>query len=95
MKKDILRLAGVINENEDQDGLYNQHLRYAETTGMYQAMTRMVKNKLEIHRKHLENPEWTREEDGRIMLDHLEKAVREALAEMERTEKMIKELWAS
>jgi hypothetical protein len=92
MNKDILRLAGVINENEGQDGLYKQHLRYAETTGMYQAMAGIVRRKLEIHLKQLENPEWTREEDSRIMLDHLEKAVREALAEMDRTERKIKEL---
>jgi len=92
MNKDILRLAGVINENEGQYGLYKQDLRYAETTGMYQAMAGIVRRKLEIHLKQLENPEWTREEDSRIMLDHLEKAVREALAEMDRIERKIKEL---
>jgi hypothetical protein len=104
MDKDILRLAGVLNENDyyspspelkaAREKYEQQHNRFAQTTGMYQAMAGIVRRKLETAVGQLESPEWTREEDGRLMLEHLEKAVREALEEMNRIEKRIEELGA-
>jgi hypothetical protein len=86
MNKDILRLAGVLEENS---GYLD---RLPKIAGTYEALTIIVRNKLKSHLEQLDKMGWTREEDSRIMLDHLEKAVREALAEMERIEKKIKEL---
>jgi hypothetical protein len=86
MNKDILRLAGVINENE---GYFN---RLPKIAGTYEALTIIVRNKLESYLEQLDKPGWTREENSKTMLDLLEKGVREALAEMERTERKIKEL---
>lgn len=88
MNEDILRLAGIINE----DGLRGLEMtanKYAMSSGMYQAMAGIVKNKLEFALRQLENPEWNREDDSRIMLDHLEKAAREAVAEIDRIQKKI------
>lgn len=87
MNKDILKLAGVLNEFDAQ---YQN--KYAETTGMYQAMTKIIKNKLEIALNQLSNPEWTREEDSKFMLEHLEKVAREALSEIDRIEKSIEKI---
>lgn len=85
MNNDILRLAGIINEN----GLEMAANKYATSSGMYSAMAGIVKSKLEVALRQLEYPDWNREDDSRIMLDHLEKSVREAIEQIDRIQRKI------
>lgn len=97
MKKndDMLRLAGLLNENEFGelptygDGIEGMNQRNAFHKGVYIDMTRTVKGILELALKSLDNPEWNREEDSPQMLAHLEGEIKKAIEKMERSQRLI------
>ena len=88
MNKHALYLAGLLNEEEFDrmadvpkygDDAAGRAQGYAYNLGVLQGTTKVVKSILESALRQLESPEWSREDDGGLMLEHLEKAVREAL----------------
>lgn len=96
MNKHILYLAGLLNEGDFDrtadmpnygGGTFGMMQRYAYNLGVLKSTTKMVKDILEPAMRQLENPEWNREEDSSLMLEHLEKAVREALEKIESSQK--------
>lgn len=96
MNKNILYLAGLLNENEFDrtvdlpqygNDLAGMAQRYAFNFGALKSTTILVNRILETAIRQLDNPEWNREEDATIMLKHLEEAVRKALKEIETSQK--------
>jgi len=86
MKKDILILAGVLEESK---GYLN---RLPIIAGKYEALTIIVRNRLESYLERLDDPRWSKEESSKTMLNFLEKGVRETLELIYRDEKEIKQM---
>lgn len=95
MNKDILKLAGVINESESDLSDYGNDLsgmaqRYAYNFGVLNSATKVTKDILESALRYIEDPEWDQEKDSAVLLKYLDKEVRKAIGQLESSNKYLR-----